>query len=92
VAQIPPRVLVILTEKHHAAWLWETENGNLKESLVPYPADQMRTREISPRVTARRMMIHRSGSPLMAEIGHLKREDDVKLVCLKRENKLKGPF
>jgi putative SOS response-associated peptidase YedK len=52
VAQIPPRVLVILTEKHHAAWLWETENGNLKESLVPYPADQMRTREISPRVNS----------------------------------------
>jgi putative SOS response-associated peptidase YedK len=50
VAQIPPRVPVILAEKHYAAWLWETEDGNLKESLVPYRADQMRTWEISPRV------------------------------------------
>jgi hypothetical protein len=33
---------VILPELHHAAWLGETENGNLKELLVPYPADQMR--------------------------------------------------
>jgi hypothetical protein len=37
-------------------------------------------------------MIHRSGNPLMAEIGRLKKENDVKLVCLKRENKLKGLF
>ena len=34
------------------AWLWETENGNLKEPQVPYPADQMRTWEISPRVNS----------------------------------------
>ena len=38
------------------------------------------------------LMIHRSGNPLMAEIGRLKKENDVKLVCLKRENKLKGLF
>jgi putative SOS response-associated peptidase YedK len=41
-AQIHPRMLVILPEKHHAAWLGETDDGNLKELLVPYPADQMR--------------------------------------------------
>jgi hypothetical protein len=28
----------------------------------------------------------------MAEIGRLKKGNDVKLVCLKRENKLKGLF
>jgi len=39
---------VILPEQHHAAWLGETENGNLKELLVPYPAGQMRMWEISP--------------------------------------------
>jgi putative SOS response-associated peptidase YedK len=43
---------VILPEKHHAAWLGETENGNLKEFLLPYPADQMRMWEISPRVNS----------------------------------------
>jgi putative SOS response-associated peptidase YedK len=41
---------VILPEEHHAAWLGETEDGNLKELLVPYPADQIRMWEISPRV------------------------------------------
>ena len=34
------------------SWLEETENGNLKELLVPYPADQMRMWEISPRVNS----------------------------------------
>jgi hypothetical protein len=43
---------VILPEKHHAAWLGETEDGNLKELLIPYPADQMRMWEISPRVNS----------------------------------------
>jgi putative SOS response-associated peptidase YedK len=38
---------VILPEQHHAAWLGETGDGNLKELLVPYPADQMRMWEIS---------------------------------------------
>jgi putative SOS response-associated peptidase YedK len=32
VAQIHPRMPVILPEQHHAVWLGETENGNLKES------------------------------------------------------------
>jgi putative SOS response-associated peptidase YedK len=43
---------VILPEQHHAAWLGETENGKLKELLVPYPAGQMRMWEISPRVNS----------------------------------------
>ena len=41
-----------LQQQHHAAWLGETENGNLKELLVPYPSDQMRMWEISPRVNS----------------------------------------
>jgi putative SOS response-associated peptidase YedK len=52
VAQIHPRMPVILPEQHHAAWLGETDNGNLKALLVPYPADQMRMWEISPRVNS----------------------------------------
>jgi putative SOS response-associated peptidase YedK len=47
-----PRMPVILPEQHHAAWLGETEDGNLKDLLVPYPADQMRMWEISPRVNS----------------------------------------
>ena len=43
---------VILPEEHHAAWLGETDDGNLKELLVPYPADQMRMWEISPRINS----------------------------------------
>jgi putative SOS response-associated peptidase YedK len=41
-AQIHPRLPAILPEEHHAAWLGESEDGNLKQLLVPYPADQMR--------------------------------------------------
>jgi putative SOS response-associated peptidase YedK len=52
VAQIHPRMPVIIPEQHHAPWLGETEDGNLKELLVPYPADQMRMLEISPRVSS----------------------------------------
>jgi hypothetical protein len=33
---------VIIPERHHAVWLGETDDGNLKASLLPYPADQMR--------------------------------------------------
>jgi putative SOS response-associated peptidase YedK len=43
---------VILPVEHHAAWLGETKDGNLKELLLPYPADQMRMWEISPRVNS----------------------------------------
>ena len=48
VAQIHPRMPMILPEEHHAAWLGEIDDGNLKALLVPYPADQMRLWEISP--------------------------------------------
>ena len=37
VAQIHPRMLVILPERHHAAWLGETDNGNLKRVVAPLP-------------------------------------------------------
>jgi putative SOS response-associated peptidase YedK len=40
---------VILPGEHHAAWLGQKEDGNLKELLVPYPADQMRMWKISHR-------------------------------------------
>jgi putative SOS response-associated peptidase YedK len=50
VAQIHPRMPVIIPEQHHAAWLGETDDGNVKELLVSYPADQMRMWAISPRV------------------------------------------
>jgi putative SOS response-associated peptidase YedK len=43
---------VILPQQHHAAWLGKTDDGNLKELLLPYPADQMRMWEISPRVNS----------------------------------------
>jgi putative SOS response-associated peptidase YedK len=52
VAQIHPRMPVILAERHHAVWLGETDDGNLKELLLPYPSDQMRMWEISPRVNS----------------------------------------
>ena len=52
VAQIHPRMPVILPEQQHAVWLGETEDGNLKELLLPYPADQMRMWEISSRVNS----------------------------------------
>jgi putative SOS response-associated peptidase YedK len=39
-------------KQHHAVWLGETEDGNLKALLLPYPADQMRMWEISPRVNS----------------------------------------
>jgi putative SOS response-associated peptidase YedK len=37
VAQIHPRMPVILPAQHHAAWLGETDGGNLKALLVPSP-------------------------------------------------------
>jgi putative SOS response-associated peptidase YedK len=51
-AQIHPRMPVILPEQLHSAWLGEAGTGNLKELLVPYPADQMRMWEFSPRVNS----------------------------------------
>jgi putative SOS response-associated peptidase YedK len=43
---------MILPEQHHAAWLGETEDGNFKELLIPYPSDEMRIWEIVPRVNS----------------------------------------
>jgi putative SOS response-associated peptidase YedK len=43
---------VILPEQHHSARLGETDNENLKELLLPYPADEMGMWEISPRVNS----------------------------------------
>jgi hypothetical protein len=62
--------MMILPEQHHAVWLGESDDGNLKALLVPYPADQMRMWEISPRVNSPKNddpSIHRSGNPLHAE-------------------------
>ena len=56
---------VILPEQHHAAWLGETEDGNLKALLVPYPADQMRMWEISPRIN-RGAESEGSGDPIQS--------------------------
>jgi putative SOS response-associated peptidase YedK len=43
---------VILAEEHHEKWLGEIEDGDLKELLKPYPADQMKMWPISPRVNS----------------------------------------
>jgi putative SOS response-associated peptidase YedK len=51
-AQIHPRMPVIIPEQHHAAWLAETDDGNLKALLAPYPADQLRMWKTSPRVNS----------------------------------------
>jgi putative SOS response-associated peptidase YedK len=41
-------------EEDHAKWLGETEDGDLKALLKPFPADQMRIWPISPRVNSPR--------------------------------------
>ena len=57
VAQIHPRMPVILPEQHHAAWLGETNDGNLKELLLPL---------VLPRVSKRLTM----GRSAKGEIKH----------------------
>jgi hypothetical protein len=52
VAQIHTLMPVILPEEDHAKWLRETEDGDLKALLKPFPADQMRIWPISPRVNS----------------------------------------
>jgi putative SOS response-associated peptidase YedK len=42
VEQIHTRMPVILPDEHHAIWLGEVEDGDLKELLKPYPADRMK--------------------------------------------------
>src|SRR5208283_2665160 len=54
VAQIHTRMPVILPEEVHAKWLGETEGGDLKSLLKPFPANQMRIWAISPRVNSPR--------------------------------------
>jgi putative SOS response-associated peptidase YedK len=58
---------VILAEQHHAAWLGETDDGNLKTLLLPYPADQMHMWEISPRVNSPKNDDPSLWEPLRAE-------------------------
>jgi putative SOS response-associated peptidase YedK len=50
IGQIHTCMPVILPEEDHAKWLGEAEDGDLKALLKPFPADQMRLWEISPRV------------------------------------------
>jgi putative SOS response-associated peptidase YedK len=38
---------VILPEEHHAKWLGELEDGDLKELLKPFPAERMKISPIS---------------------------------------------
>src|SRR5215510_6012972 len=52
VAQVHTRMPVILAEEHHAKWLGEIEDGDLKELLKPYPADEMKMWSISQRVNS----------------------------------------
>ena len=52
VAQIHTRMPVILPEEDHAKWLGETEDGDLKALLKPFPADRIRIWPISPRVNS----------------------------------------
>src|SRR5215475_5518058 len=62
VAQIHPRMPVILPEKHHAAWLSETDDGNLKELLVPILPTRCACGKFPQGSIARRTTIHRSGN------------------------------
>ena len=43
---------VILAEEHHAKWLGEMENGDLKELLKPFPPERMKMWPISSRVNS----------------------------------------
>jgi putative SOS response-associated peptidase YedK len=43
---------VILAEEHHAKWLGEIEDGDLKELLKAYPAKEMKMWPISQRVNS----------------------------------------
>ena len=52
VAQVHTRMPVILAEEHHAKWLGEIEDGDLKELLKAYPAEEMKMWPISQRVNS----------------------------------------
>jgi putative SOS response-associated peptidase YedK len=49
VAQLHTRMSVILPVEHHAAWLGEVEDGDLKALLNPFPAEDMKMWPISPK-------------------------------------------
>jgi putative SOS response-associated peptidase YedK len=49
-AQVHTRMPVILADEHHAKWLGETQDGDLKELLKPFRAQRMKMWPISPRV------------------------------------------
>jgi hypothetical protein len=58
-----------LPEQHHAAWLGEAENGNLKELLVPYPADQMRMNRHAPiRTGSAHRLTHSIASGVLTDL------------------------
>jgi putative SOS response-associated peptidase YedK len=50
--QGPHQDAVILPEEHHAKWLGEVEDGDLKELLKPFPAERMKMWPISARVSS----------------------------------------
>jgi putative SOS response-associated peptidase YedK len=52
VAQVHTRMPVTLPEEHHAKWLGEIEDGDLKELLKPYPAEEMKMWPLSQRVNS----------------------------------------
>jgi putative SOS response-associated peptidase YedK len=52
VSQVHTRMPVILPVEHHRVWLGETENGDLKELLKPYPSEEMKMWPISERVNS----------------------------------------
>ena len=52
VGQIHTRMPAILPEEDHTQWLGKGEDGDLKSLLKPFPADQIRIWEISPRVNS----------------------------------------
>jgi putative SOS response-associated peptidase YedK len=65
---------IILAEEHHAKWLGEIEDGNLKELLEPYPADQMKIWPISQRVNS-----PKNDDPTLVESLHAKPRTDARL-------------
>ena len=76
VAQIHTRMPVILPEEDHAKWLGETEDGDLKALLKPFPSDQMRIWPISPRVNSP----INNDADIIAEI-HLRWSCSAEVVC-----------
>jgi putative SOS response-associated peptidase YedK len=43
---------VILPVEHHSVWLGETQDGDLKALLKPYPAKEMKMWPVSERVNS----------------------------------------